>query len=201
MQRILKQVRQYLESLKRGDRKISKDGMLIVFLMGILLYVISLPTNNNSSYSNKSRSTQEALEDSAEKLAQTQAEYCKELEKRLEEFLSQVEGVGQVKAIIYMDTSDTYVVEKDTPVYETASSDEGKTATESKREETTVYTTNEYGEQVPFITQTRMPAIEGLVIAAQGADDENIRVQLTRMAMALYGIEANKVEVLCLREN
>ena len=47
MNRIWKSIRQYLEGVKRGDRKLSRDGMLIVFLGGILLYVICLPVNNN----------------------------------------------------------------------------------------------------------------------------------------------------------
>ena len=53
MNRIWKSIRQYLEGVKRGDRKLSRDGMLIVFLGGILLYVICLPVNNNNSYFNK----------------------------------------------------------------------------------------------------------------------------------------------------
>ena len=38
------------------------------------------------------------------------------------------------------------------------------------------------------------------MIAAEGAANESVRIQLVRSAMALYGIEANKVEVLTLQQ-
>ena len=47
MNRIWKSIRQYLEGVKRGDRKLSRDGMLIVFLGGILLYVVILIKNKH----------------------------------------------------------------------------------------------------------------------------------------------------------
>lgn len=179
--------------------------MLILFLSGILIYVILLPTNNNNSYYKK-RQKEEAIQsentDTGNAMNSTNCgnNYQKQLEKELEDFLACVEGVGKVKVLIYTNTSEEYVIEKDQPVYETSREGNDEKSSESKREETTVYTTNEYGDQVPFVTQTRNPSIEGIVIAAQGAADESVRVQLVRMAMALFGVEANKVEVLILKE-
>ena len=199
---MLEKVKKYLEELKKGNKKISKDAMLILFLSGILLYVIALPTNNNGSYfKTRQQSTDSTADTQETQNKQTEQEYCKELEEKLEDFLSNVQGVGKVKVLIYMNVSKTYVVEKDSPVYETSKNSGDETSTENKKEETTVYTTNDYGEQVPFVSQTQMPEIEGIVIAAQGASNETVRIQLMRMAMALYGVEANKVEVMILNEN
>ena len=195
-------VKKYLGELKKGNKKISRDAMLILFLCGILLYVITLPINNNNSYYKKKQHNTVALEEAQGTQEQeSEQEYCKDLERKLEEFLSHVEGVGKVKVLIYMNVSKTYVVEKDSPVYEVSRSSGQENSTENKKEETTVYTTNDYGEQVPFISQTQMPGIEGIVIAAQGAANETVRIQLIRMAMALYGVEANKVDVMILNEN
>ena len=196
-------VKKYLGEVRKGNKKISRDAMLILFLCGILLYVITLPTkNNNNSYYKKKQQNTVALEETQGTQEQeSEQEYCKDLERKLEEFLSHVEGVGKVKVLIYMNVSKTYVVEKDSPVYEASRSSGQENSTENKMEETTVYTTNDYGEQVPFISRTQMPRIEGIVIAAQGAANENVRIQLIRMAMALYGVEANKVDVMILNEN
>ena len=49
---------------------------------------------------------------------------------------------------------------------------------------------------MPFISQTKSPEIDGVVVAAKGAADEGIRLQIVKLVMALYGVEANKVEVL-----
>ena len=201
MNRIWKSMRQYLEGVKRGDRKLSRDGMLIVFLGGILLYVICLPVNNNNSYFNKkqTQNTAEQIENTSNS-EMDEIQYRRKLEEELETFLAKVEGVGQVEVLIYMETSPEYIVEKDTPVYETSRDGESESSSETRKEETTVYTTSNYGEQVPFVSQTRKPQIEGMVIAAEGAANESVRIQLVRSAMALYGIEANKVEVLTLQQ-
>lgn len=201
MNRIWKSIRQYLEGVKRGDRKLSRDGMLIVFLGGILLYVICLPVNNNKSYFNKkqTQNTAEQAENTSNS-EMDEIQYRRKLEEELETFLAKVEGVGQVEVLIYMETSPEYIVEKDTPVYETSRDGESESSSETRKEETTVYTTSNYGEQVPFVSQTRKPQIEGMVIAAEGAANESVRIQLVRSAMALYGIEANKVEVLILQQ-
>ena len=201
MNRIWKSIRQYLEGVKRGDRKLSRDGMLIVFLGGILLYVICLPVNNNNSYFNKkqTQNTAEQTENTSNS-EMDEIQYRRKLEEELETFLAKVEGVGQVEVLIYMETSPEYIVEKDTPVYETSRDGESESSSETRKEETTVYTTSNYGEQVPFVSQTRKPQIEGMVIAAEGAANESVRIQLVRSAMALYGIEANKVEVLTLQQ-
>ena len=176
MNRIWKSIRQYMEGVKRGDRKLSRDGMLIVFLGGILLYVICLPVNNNNSYFNKKQT--QSIAEQAENTSNSEMDeiqYCRKLEEELETFLAKVEGVGQVDG-------------------------ESESSSETRKEETTVYTTTNYGEQVPFVSQTRKPQIEGMVIAAEGAANESVRIQLVRSAMALYGIEANKVEVLTLQQ-
>jgi stage III sporulation protein AG len=91
-----------------------------------------------------------------------------------------------------MKSSQEYVVEKDIP---TSSSTSGESS-ELRKEEATVYIRNADGNEVPFISQTKSPEIDGVVVAAKGAADEGIRLQIVKLVMALYGVEANKVEVL-----
>ena len=101
-------------------------------------------------------------------------------------------GVGEVKVLIYMKSSQEYIVEKDVP---TSNSVNGENS-ELRKEEATVYTTNENGNEVPFVTQTKKPQVDGVVISAEGASSEAVKLQIVRLVMALYGVEANKVEVL-----
>ena len=53
MKKLLDNIKSYIQDLKSGEKKLSKDGMLILFFSGLLIYVILLPINNNSSYKNK----------------------------------------------------------------------------------------------------------------------------------------------------
>ncbi len=188
---------------KGGRKRPTKETMLILFLSGILIYVILLPTGNNN-ISSPSKSKQRVENTDTAAIEHTNGngqnmgimdEYRRGLEQELEDFLSSVAGVGEVKVLIYIKNSQEYIVEKDVPVSNATNGE----SSEMRKEESTVYTVNENGSEVPFIAQTIRPAIDGVVISAKGAADENIRLQIVKLVMALYGVEANKVEVLLMR--
>lgn len=170
----------------------NKELMLILFLSGILIFVILLPTEgtnkNNISYQKqRERSVSESSESEKNaSLLETASllDYKKKLEVELEEFLSEMTGIDEAKALIYMKASWEYRVEKDENVN-----------AEDKDEET-VYTINEYGQEVPFVKSFACPQIEGVAVVVKGNVSDEVRVGLVRTIMALYGLEANKVEVI-----
>lgn len=201
--KIRDRIRMMISGGNGGKGRPTKETMLIIFLSGILIFIILLPTGNSgSSYvSKKNQKKTESTE--TESSVQTGEnvrsdtfldEYRRGLERELEEFLSSVAGVGEVKVLIYMKNSQEYVVEKDIPMSNSVNGENS----ELRKEETTVFTTDESGNEVPFITQTRRPAVDGVVISAQGASNEAVKLQIVRLVMALYGVEANKVEVLMM---
>lgn len=196
MKKLLDNWKSYIQDLKSGEKKFSKDGMLILFFSGLLIYVILLPVNNNNSY--KTSKIDENVPDNSAYEQETfqETDYQTKLEQELEDFLSEVEGIGEVEVLIYLNATQEYIVEKDIPAYQVTTQDANGQSSEENKEEGTVYTVNGNGDQVPFISQTRHPAIEGVVIAAEGAGQESIRIQIIRTVMALYGVEANKIDVL-----
>lgn len=197
----------YSKAWKSGEKKLPKESMLILFLCGILLYVISLPiedTTKQGEQNIQGVQTQQVLPEQ-EKQTDLQVEYQQRIQEQLEEFLTQIEGVGRVKVLVYMKASQEYIVEKDIPVEvsvsEGVSTDgEQEVVKEENRSEQTIYTVDASGAEVPFIAQTKNPEITGVVIAAEGAAQSHIKAQLVRLTMALYGLEANKVDVFVLKK-
>lgn len=196
-------IRMIISGTGGGKGRPTKETMLIIFLSGILIFVILLPTGSSGGIAVSKKNQKRAESSDAAVSAQTREdaknddfleEYRRALERELEEFLSSVAGVGEVKVLIYMKNSQEYIVEKDIP---TSNSVNGESS-ELRKDEATVYTTNEDGNEVPFVTQTRRPAVDGVVISAEGASDEAVKLQIVRLVMALYGVEANKVEVLTM---
>ena len=182
--------------------------MRILFLSGILIYVILLPTDNTSSYLMKKKedtSKRQIVTQNAKDNLSDTTSYKRQLEQQLEDFLSNISGVGNVKVLLYLDTSEKYNVEKD-KVTKKSVSDSKKNSdnegtdkiSQDEYSETTVYTVNSTGDKIPFVVQTDKPKVEGVIIAAQGAKDEKIRIQLIKSVMALFGVEANKVEVFTM---
>ena len=206
MQKYIEVITRYLEGIKRGDRRISKNGMLILFLCGILLYIIWLPVENNSGYEKNNPQNTGIVTNTNTVLGSDTLSYQDRLEAELKAFLEIVDGVGDVEVLIYLEASEEYVVEKDHPIIDSVSEDngtDGGSSMQQEREidEETVYTVNSNGDELPFVTQTKNPKIAGIVIAAQGAENEAVKLRITKMAMALYGVEANKIDVLSMKNN
>ena len=208
MKKLFEICKEYVQGIKRGDKKVSKDIMLILFLSGILIYVILLPTDNTSSYLMKKKedtSKRQIVTQNAKDNPSDTTSYKRQLEQQLEDFLSNISGVGNVKVLLYLDTSEKYNVEKDKVTKKSVSDSKKNSDTEGtdkisqdEYSETTVYTVNSTGDKIPFVVQTDKPKVEGVIIAAQGAKDEKIRIQLIKSVMALFGVEANKVEVFTM---
>lgn len=201
--KIRDRIRMMISGGNGGKGRPTKETMLILFLSGILIFVILLPTGNSgSSYISRKNQKNNVNTDTAGSVQTGESEknetflddYRRGLERELEEFLSSVAGVGEVKVLIYMKNSQEYIVEKDIPMSNSVNGENS----ELRKEETTVYTTNESGNEVPFVTQTKRPAVDGVVISAEGASNEAVKLQIVRLVMALYGVEANKVEVLMM---
>lgn len=157
--------------------------MLILFLSGILIFVILLPVDKNNSYFKKRNVS---VSQESAKISETDGllNYRKSVETELEALLAGVEGVESADALIYMNASWEHEVEKD------------KNASSDAKSEETVYTVNEYGQEVPFVRNLACPKIEGVAVVVKGDIDDETRVMLVRLIMTLYGLEANKVEVI-----
>ena len=102
---------QQLRKAAEWIRGRKKEQLLIsVLLLGLFL-VIMMPVKETDEM----KETQKE----EETLPQTPAEEeaaAKQMERQLVETLSQVEGVGEVKAAVTLETSGKRVVEKDVPV-------------------------------------------------------------------------------------
>lgn len=199
-----------------GKTKLRKDQLLIMILAGILLCVIALPTKNSNTASSKNKSgisdtsysmmeksqqAQEAANDVNGTGKDYDLSYTDYWEDKLEESLSHMDGVGEVKVLITLKESEERILEKDIPeeLSETKEEDaEGgsRTVTERKTEEATVYTVNEAGQNVPYVSKIIQPVVEGVVVIAQDMESESVKQNIIETIQVLFGIDANKIRVV-----
>ena len=115
-----------------------------------------------------------------------------DLEKRLSELLSQVEGAGKVEVMIFADSSSEMV-----PAYNNqsdSSSNEGtgsKSVQSSERQDLATS-----GGDSPVILKVIIPEIKGVVVVAEGADDVLVRQQLNDAVCTLLGVPEHRVQIL-----
>lgn len=197
---------------------LKKERVILLVLTGMLLLVISLPSGNKGEKERgiiapdiKAVTEREGAHatpmtdgDGETVCARdySEEEYVADLERKLREVLSLIEGAGEVHVMITLAESRRLVVEKDLrstqkQTEETLEDKEGgrKSGEEILREESTVYSAFGNGKE-PFVVKQIYPRVEGVVVAAQGAGTGHVRSEISEAVQALFGLDAHKVKVL-----
>lgn len=192
-----------LKSENRKKIKMPKKDQLIIFLLfGVLLLVIAIPVKPGKGKQGEKEVTQVA-EDMAEGTKETLSadSYERQQEERLKEVLEKVEGVGRVDVMITLHASAQKVVEKDVPsrsqrVEEEDSQGGNRTTQENEREEATVYEEREDGIRTPYVIQELEPAVEGVIVIAEGGGNPAVKQNILEAVQALFPVEAHKIKIM-----
>ena len=103
---------------KSWQKWFQKENLIVLILAGVLLVVISFPINKEEKSIPKEEMSERILEEGVqggEKFNELY-EYAEYLEDKLEKVLANMKGVGSVKVMITLETSEELVVEKDGPI-------------------------------------------------------------------------------------
>lgn len=117
-----------------------------------------------------------------------------DLEGRLEEILSLIDGAGRVKVLLTMETDGEHVLAGDSR----GSLEEGGGETRREWERSAVIISGSGQEEAVEVTY-RYPVYRGAVIAAEGADSAGVRLALLNAVKAATGLTAEAVEIVKLR--
>lgn len=178
-----------------------KDNLLILILSGILLFVITWPIEDSGDENRQAEpeNVREQQKSPAERKVQEEEDFVTKLERQLEGVLAEMAGVGRVKVMITLKSSEELVVEKEETVSrsntnESDSAGGSRIVTQMDSGETTVYSTTG-SDSEPYVIKTLSPKVEGVVVVAEGAGDGTINKSITEMVQALFDVEAHKVKV------
>ncbi len=188
------------------DKWFQKDNLIVLVLLGILLVIISLPTEESHEQEetkermDEQRSLYESTGGLQENAYEDLYSYAAYLEEELEETLSQMRGVGEVKVMITLEASEEQVVEKDETMVRNNTTEEdsqggSRNLYQMDSGEETVY--QKFGsDETPYVTKTILPRISGVLIVAEGAGTGNINKSIVDIARALFDIDAHKICVV-----
>ena len=207
------------------EKMLKKDNMVILILTGVLLLVIAWPvkenTNTKSNVSDlwdksgvkKENNNSEFLEEAEDDgningslLEEIRKEeyIVNQLEERLEEILSSMQGVGAVRVMITLASQGEKIVEKDIPlernnIVENDSGGGSRSTSEMYSKEETVYTVNSEGDKVPYVTKEKSVEVAGVSVVAQGGDQALVQKNISDVIQALFGIEEHKIKVVKMK--
>ena len=189
------------------DKVLKKENMIVFVLLGILLLVITIPIDGDLA----KEKTKEKKEDTNKEditVYNTQIdenlEYCLQLEQRIEELLSNMDGVGEVQAMVTLVTSKELIVEKDEPVTRnTITESDGAGGTRSTNESSfdyeTIYETDGEGNKIPYVIKQIEPEIQGITVVAQGGGNAIVQKNISEVLEALFHLDAHKIKVVKMK--
>ena len=193
------------EGNKNNKKKIENLVFFVIVLI-ITIVVINIIWNGDKKSSDEDientslRSKQLAKQNTnANNTIETSSESTNELELKLEEILSKIQGVGEVNVFInYSESSEIvamYDENSSTSTTEETDTEGGTRKIEqTDTEKSVIYEEND-GKKTPITTKIIKPKIEGAIITAKGAGDASVKTNIIQAVEALTGLATHKIQV------
>ena len=113
-------------------------------------------------------------------------------QKELEDILSQISGVGDVKVMVTYSSS----FEKSVAYEKNSNKNEKKDGDNTVINETSSKTNVVLSSGEPFVVKEIYPEIQGVVVVAQGADDVLVKQNITNAVTTALNVAPHKVCVV-----
>lgn len=186
----------FLEKVKKEN---IKDYIVPILLVGLALVVgynvFIKKDSDNDAYINNYLKTEQSISNS-----DLIEDYSSTLERRLENILTNIKGVGKVAVMVTVE--ETY---EKVPAKNTIKSSE-KTKESDSEGGTREVIREDYNEQVvvnnnqlALIKQLK-PTIKGVIVVAEGVDDIRVKEKLYTAVKTVLGIPGNRVEIYLSKE-
>lgn len=120
-------------------------------------------------------------------------------EYKLEQILSKIQGVGDVKVCInYSETSEVVAMyNENSKISNTEENDTSggtRKIQENDSQKEIIYK-EENGEKIPITQKIIKPKMEGAIIIAKGANNANIKTNIVQAVEAITGLATHKIQV------
>ena len=188
-----------------NNKKKIENLVFLVIILIITVVVINYIWNGNKS-SNKTITNSAGRQLASSKTSQDadsnqtySSSNSESLERRLEDILKNIDGVGDVKVFInYSESSETVAMYNEN-AKKSMTEETDKSGGVRKVEETDsqkeVICQEQNGNKTPIVQKTIEPKIEGAIITAKGASDINVKTNIIQAVEAATGLATHKIQV------
>ena len=110
-------------------------------------------------------------------------------ERRMEELLGRMDGVGRVQVMLTLHSGETLSLAEDSSATLGSGGD--------VRQDSQVLTVNRgSGKQEVVVTRRLYPTYQGAVVVCQGAGDSRVRLRVLETVSVLTGLSSDKISVV-----
>ena len=168
------QLGEQLQKLMCGIKKYKYA--LLVLLLGMALLLIP----------SKKEETKRVSEEDAPN------DYAQQMEQRLTQALSQIEGVGKVQVLLTLANEGTIHYHSDIQLVS-----ENGTAEREERKTVILSEGSAYDEAA--VSSVDTPSFQGALIVCEGGANASVRLKLTQAVAALTGLSSEKITVVKMK--
>lgn len=189
------------------DWRNKKERWLILLAAGLILLLLAFPSGREEGGNVIRSESRDSLQPQAESggpaVSFSDAGYERQLEQRLEEMLGKVDGVGDVKVMVVLSSSEEKVwhVDQDTSYSRTEETDSegGSRRVESQELARDTVFAGQNGSQEALLQKEIRPEISGVVVSAEGGGSSRVQAEISAAVEALFGLPAHRVKVLKMK--
>ena len=178
-----------INMLKKDDA-VKKPGFYKMIAVAVIFFGIIILLNSKLSKVEEVPENKKPENDISEEWA-----LFFDTEKNLEQILSKIKGAGNVEVMIYYSNYGEKIIASNSKTRnEKEKRGEGVESFSEDREKNTVLYGSS-GNEVPFITEERLPEASGILVIAEGANNEKVKYEIQEAVRALLGISPNRIRV------
>lgn len=172
---------------------------MLYFLLAAIGVVLLLPTGTKKT----DQKAEQPEETTVHQTGEAGLSVQEEMEQRLREALSRMDGVGAVHVVVTLESTGKKIVEKDAPTRSTTEEnqkgDETGSVISSSQDEATVYEKTQNGAETPYVVSEEYPAVRGVLVIAEGGGNPVTVQEIQEAVMALFQVGANKIKVVKMK--
>ena len=189
------------ENEEGNDKKKIENLVFFVVILIITIVIINIIWND------KGKNNSKEITDTSKKLATTEQNTITnnnitttgELEEKLKNILTKIQGVGEVEVCLnYSESSEIVAMynenSKVSNTEETDTSGGTRKIQETDTQKDIIYK-EENGEKTPITQKIIEPKIEGAIITAKGANNANTKNNIIQAVEAITGLATHKIQV------
>lgn len=168
--------------VKKDKKKLVILGALALVAIALMLIGDNLGGKTANTATNNDETT----------VTGSAGDYFTETQTALATALSEIAGVGKVEVLIRWDgdVSQNYAYNEETS---SKTGDDGTTEQSTKKEMVLLD-----GDSAPVVAEKIYPQITGVLVVAEGADQDKIRYELQTAVASYLGIGANRIEITAM---
>lgn len=170
----MKKLESYIKNLKLDKKNV------FVFIAGILGIIIIFLSEKDFSKNIESEKEE----------GNTTIDYCLQLEKKMEDFIENIDGAGKTRVIITLSETTEYIYAKDG---KEVRKNNDKNDDETLENKHVIIENNNINSGL--LIKTIEPKIRGIAISCEGGDNTKVQQQIYSAVSAVLNINTSRISI------